>query len=135
MIVVLDTSVWVSALEFGGTPALAVFHALAVDQLAVSDFIEREVIRVLTGKFGREPRALQAVLDELLVLTQRVQTHGAVSGVCRDPNDDVILETAVAAKAEFLVAGDRDLLSLESFQGIAIITPAEYLRRSHAGRI
>jgi len=54
VIVVLDTNVWVSALEFGGVPDRAVFRALTVDQPAISDFIYTEIVRVLTGKFGRD---------------------------------------------------------------------------------
>lgn len=130
MIVVLDSNVWVSALEFGGTPGLALTQALTIDQLAISDFIEHEVIRVLTRKFQRDPDALCALLDELLRWAHRVQLRHVVSGICRDPNDDPILETAVAASADLLVAGDRDLLSLKSFQGIAIVTPVDYLRIS-----
>jgi uncharacterized protein len=128
VIVVLDSNVWISALEFGGTPELALTQALTVDQLAISDFIEREVVRVLTGKFHRESGALQVVLEDLLRWTYRVQIQNTLSGICRDPNDDPVLETAVAAKADLLVAGDRDLLSLKSFQGIGIVTPVDYLR-------
>ncbi len=130
MIVVLDSNVWVSALEFGGAPGLALTQALTIDQLAISDFIEHEVARVLTRKFHREPGALQAVLDEILRWTYRVEIQHAVSGVCRDPNDDPIRETAVAAQADLLVAGDRDLLSLKSYRGIGIVTPVDYLRMS-----
>ena len=124
MRVVLGTNVWVSALEFGGKPRLALDHALTVDQLAVSDFIVAEVLRVLTIKFGRNLRAVQMLLEELLHFAHRLQVVVAVSGVCRNPNYDAILETAVVANAELVVAGDKDLLILESYRAIAILTPA-----------
>ena len=93
MIVVLDSSVWISALEFGGTPDLAVFRALTEDQLAISRFIWSEIIRVLTGKFARDPLELQALLDELLVDALWVEVAGSVRGICRDPlNDDAVLD-------------------------------------------
>jgi uncharacterized protein len=130
VIVVLDTNVWVSALQFGGTPGAALEQALTEDQIAISDLIESEVSRVLVRKFGQEPNGLQTLLGELLQTAIWVETCGAVAGACRDADDDAILETAVAAGAELLVAGDKDLLSLGSFQGIAIITPAEYVRRA-----
>jgi putative PIN family toxin of toxin-antitoxin system len=98
--------------------------------LRFADLIEREVIGLLTRKFHREPHALQEVLDDLLRWTYRVQIHNAVSGICRDPNDEPILETAVASNADLLVAGDRDLLSLKSFHGIGIVTPIDDLRIS-----
>jgi uncharacterized protein len=49
--------------------------------------------------------------------------------VVRDPEDNKILESAVEAGAEFLVTRDNDLLSLEKFQNIAIVTPAEFWNR------
>ena len=127
MIVVLDSSVWVSALRFGGVPARALKRALIIDQLAISAFIENEVIRVLVTKFGIREEFVRMRLAVLVEQVCRVETHGLFSGACRDPNDDAILETAVNAHARLLVAGDKDLLALKSFQGIAIVPPAEYL--------
>lgn len=67
MIVVLDSNIWISALEFGGAPGLALTQASTIDQLAISDFSENEVIRVLTRKFHRDSAELRAVLDEILL--------------------------------------------------------------------
>lgn len=127
MIVVLDSNVWISALEFGGTPDLAVFRALTRDRLAISEFIQAEILRVLTTKFGRDPLELQALLDELLVDSLSVEVTGKIKGICRDPKDDAILETAWRARADYLVAGDKDLLSLGMFRGTAIVSPSMYL--------
>ena len=44
--------------------------------------------------------------------------------MCRDPEDDQVLALALAAKVELIVTGDGDLLSLGSFEGIAIVAPA-----------
>jgi putative PIN family toxin of toxin-antitoxin system len=128
VIVVLDTGVWVSALEFGGTPARALERALIFDQIAISEFIELEVSRVLVHKFGWEQSDVQEEMNEYLSEALRVQTTGSLDGICRDPNDDRVLETAVNAKARYLVAGDKDLLALKSFSGVDVVTPAEYLR-------
>lgn len=127
MIVVLDSSVWVSALEFGGTPDLAVVHALTHDQLAISNFIRTEVFRILTEKFAHAPEELDKELDELFLQALWIEVTGEVRGVCRDPKDDAVLETAWKANAEYLVAGDKDLLSLRQFRETTIISPAHYL--------
>jgi uncharacterized protein len=50
--------------------------------------------------------------------------------VCRDPKDDKLLEFAVSGAADFLVTGDKDLLILNPFRGVEIITPREFLERS-----
>jgi predicted nucleic acid-binding protein len=52
-------------------------------------------------------------------------TPGAVP---RDPDDDKIVACAVAADAEYLVTRDRDLLSIGTYAGIAIIGPEQFLR-------
>jgi predicted nucleic acid-binding protein len=48
---------------------------------------------------------------------------------CRDPRDDKFLEAAVNGHADVLVSGDKDLLQLHPFRGIAILTPSDYLER------
>ena len=47
--------------------------------------------------------------------------------ICVDPKDDMLVELAVNGKADFIVTGDDDLLRLNPFRGIAVITPAAYL--------
>ena len=49
---------------------------------------------------------------------------------CRDPKDNKYLELALAAQAEFIVSSDNDLLILDPWRGIRIMTPAEYVSRS-----
>jgi len=56
----------------------------------------------------------------------RIMITGSLR-VCRDPNDDMILECAVLASAQFMISGDKDLLVLGSYSGIRIVTPAEFL--------
>ena len=48
--------------------------------------------------------------------------------VVRDPNDDMIVACAVAARADYLVTRDRDMLSLGEYEGISIITPEAFLQ-------
>ena len=46
--------------------------------------------------------------------------------ICRDPDDDAILGTAVAGNADCIVTGDSDLLVLDRFRDVDIISPAEF---------
>lgn len=48
---------------------------------------------------------------------------------CRDPKDNHVLEAAIAANAEVIVTGDDDLLTLDPFEGVAIISPAAFVAR------
>jgi putative PIN family toxin of toxin-antitoxin system len=127
VIVVFDSGIWVSAMEFGGTPLEAVIRAIAQDRFAVCDQIEEEVVRVLTRKFGWAAERVRADLAFYWLDALRVELQGTVTGACRDPKDEPILECAERAEAECIVTGDHDLLSLASYSGIRIIRVRDYL--------
>lgn len=130
MIVVIDTNVWVSGLQFArqrGTPTLALEKAMGEDEIATCDEIDAEISRVLTEKFAWEPRRVAEALAAVMAHTVHVRIRDKVK-VCRDPNDDMFLECAALAKAKLIVAGDKDLLTLGSYQEIRIMTPAAYLK-------
>lgn len=129
MIVVFDSGIWVSAMEFGGTPLGAVIRAIAQDRFAVCDQMQEEVVRVLTRKFGWAEERVQADLAFYWLDALHVDLEGTVTGICRDPKDERILECAERAKAERIITGDHDLLSLGSYRGIHIMTAREYVEK------
>ena len=53
---------------------------------------------------------------------------------CRDPDDDWVLATAVAGQAEAIVTGDGDRLALGEYQGVAILSPRQFIKRLVRGR-
>jgi predicted nucleic acid-binding protein len=69
-------------------------------------------------------------MSDYLAASIRVTITGSVAGVCRDPKDDHILECAVKARAQVLISGDKDLLTLGTFHGIRILTARQYLEAS-----
>jgi predicted nucleic acid-binding protein len=71
-----------------------------------------------------------AAVEAVLPFPLRTKISGSLR-VCRDPNDDMILECAVVAGAQVIVSGDKDLLSMDSYRGIRIVTPAEFLQGSY----
>lgn len=107
-------------------PTRAIEKAMSQDVIATCEEIEEEVRRVLTAKFLWERHRVDAAFDLILARALRVQLHGTVK-ICRDPNDDIFLECAARASADFLVAGDKDLLVLDRYEGTRIITPAAYV--------
>ena len=130
--VVLDTNVLISGLLSNtSAPARAVEHAITSGQLIASADTLRELMsKLLSPKFDpyvtRERRdALLLRLAPLIEIVEVVQVVRA----CRDPSDDRFLEAAVNGRADVIVSGDRDLLELNPFQRIAILTPAAYLDR------
>ncbi len=130
MTVVLDTNVWVSALEFGqsyGVPVRALEKAMREDIIATCDQIDAEILRILTRKFAWEEQTATRTLTSVLARSVRCMLKGSVH-VCRDPCDDMFLECAARTNADLLVAGDKDLLVLGSYGKTRIVTPAEYIQ-------
>jgi putative PIN family toxin of toxin-antitoxin system len=100
---------------------------MSEDVIATCDAIDAEIVRVLTEKFSWEQRRATSALQTILARGICVEVRGKVK-VCRDPGDDMFLECATLAKADLLVAGDKDLLTLGAYKETGIVTPSEYLR-------
>lgn len=132
MIVVIDTNVWISALQFAlrrGSPRLALERAVQHHTIAICAGIEFEIDSKLTENFGWTRDEVKFALDSISPFRLRVETHGNIH-VCRDPDDNMVLECAVNARADLIVTGDKDLLVLGSYEEIRIVTCAEYLAMS-----
>jgi len=127
VIVVLDSGVWISALQFGGIPRRAVLKALTVDSLVVCDQIKEEVNRVLIEKMEWEPRRAIESLSFYFQDAIWIPITGNLHGVCRDPKDDMVVECAVTASADAIVSGDKDLLTMGNYGHIRIINAREYV--------
>jgi len=130
VIVVLDNSVVISALQFKNPrsmPSLACEKAKSLDTIAVCDEIEAEMCGVLTDTFQWPASKAQQAVASLMSGALRLHIFGGVR-VCRDPKDDMFLECADLAKADFLISGDKDLLVLGSYKRTRIVSPAEYVR-------
>jgi predicted nucleic acid-binding protein len=89
--------------------------------------IENEARRVLRDKFGWDEDRLQRYLPVLWGLGERITSRRRVNAVKEDPDDNRILECALAAGAEVIVSGDGHLLRLTAYEGIAILTPRDFL--------
>ena len=125
--VVFDTNVLISGLLSGtSTPARALEAAIRNDELvATADTLRELMTKLLSPKLmvtsARERR------DALLLrLAPLVEIVAVAEPVCasRGRKDDKFLEAAVNGRAAVVVTGDRDLLDLHPFRGIAILSPA-----------
>lgn len=130
--VVIDTNVLISGLLSSTTPpARVVEHAIEHGQLLASRDTLRELIaKLLAPKFDRyvSRERRDALLDRLAPIIEIVEIIQRVQA-SRDPKDDPLLEVAINGRADVLVTSDGDLLVLDPFRGITILTPASYLGR------
>ena len=95
-------------------------------QLFYSEAIQAEVQRVLAEKFGWATSRLQHVLPVVWRMGELVVPQITVHAVRDDPDDDRILECALASDADFVVSGDRHLLALRRYKSISIVSPREF---------
>ena len=130
--VVIDTNVLISSLFFTtSTPAKAVEKAVTEAQLIATTETLRELIeQLLLPKFDRYVRRERrdALLHRIASLVEIIDVLQPIRA-SRDPKDDKFLEAAVNGRANVIVTGDGDLLDLNPFRSIAILTPAAYLAR------
>lgn len=112
---VIDTNIWVSALlnPFGFPARLrnsfeeGFFHSVISEPIVeeLSDVLNRPRIKV---KYG----ITEGDIQELLILIEERSEHVLLSGdihVCRDKDDDIVIETAIKGRAGFIVTRDDDI--------------------------
>jgi len=133
--IVIDANVIISA-AFGGKPLEAVVRAMADHEVYLSEAIERELEGVITGLLKKLSKDQMAFFEEkirqFLNHARRVSVSIQVA-LSRDAKDDHYLSLCKAARADFLITGDKDLLSVSEEalkkNGIScrIVTPQEFL--------
>jgi uncharacterized protein len=124
--IVVDTNVLVAGLVADGLCRDIVKRRLPVCELFTSRALLDELAEKLREKFGLNPDQLPLLTiyaDEATV----VKPEPLAKPVCRDSDDDEVLATALAAQAEIILTGDKDLLTLKEFQGIKIFSPRRFV--------
>lgn len=129
MRVLLDTNVVVSAILFGGIPRQLLEAALAGDlDLVTSPPLLAELERVLIRTFGFPSTMAASIRAELEALGDIVEP-APPRHVTRTAADDLVLATAAGGAAEVIVTGDKELLSLKTYEGIPIESPRAFIDR------
>jgi hypothetical protein len=135
MRIVLDTNVVASGLLWDGPPAALIDAARAGKiELFTSRALLAELTRILRrAKFARPITVSGASLEELVLGYSEIATEivpaSISAAVPADPDDAMVLASALAARADMIVSGDSDLLNLKSYQGMPIIAATEALAR------
>jgi uncharacterized protein len=133
MRVVLDTNVVISALLHQGPTRQihGLWRTHQIKLLATQTILE-EYVRVLHyPKFGHEPEAIAAILEENLLpwIVKTGEYRGKLAAHPTDPNDEPFLRAALAGKAEALISGDSHLTVLNGRYPFPIIPPSVFLSR------
>ena len=130
MRLVVDTNVFVSAaLKENSLPFLVVRWITQHNGLLKSTASEEELLAVLQRPYlaavtipsFRDGVVRMLAAAEPVTISERI-------AACRDPTDDKFLELAVNGRADLIISGDADLLALNPFRDIAIVTPAVFVQ-------
>ena len=128
---VLDSNVVISAMLFpGSATGRALKKAFSNGEVMVSD----ETLSELSAKLSLPKFDKYVPLSLRLLLLQQYEAASVLTKVdeqvalCRDPKDDKFLSLAKSTKADAIISGDSDLLILNPFETIAIISPSDFLK-------
>lgn len=126
--VVADTNILISALMFGGLPGsfldLALVQSFA---LVTSPALLDELDEKLRLKFKVSAPDADIIRSRLQKSAELVMPGISLAVIKDDPDDDRVLECAIAGKANFVVSGDRHLLKLGSYKGIPIMSVRQFM--------
>ena len=127
--VVADTNVYISAILFGGKPEQ--IRGLAREgkiELLISGIILAEIAGVLKRKFLWSDWQISQVIEDIRAYSTLVTPVSTLQIIEGDEPDNRVLECALEGKAQYIVSGDEHHLQpLEEFQGIRILSPAQFL--------
>ena len=133
MRLVLDTNVVASAVLWGGMPRLLL---QAGREKRVELFTSAALLAELTDILGRR-KFDKKIAASTLTVDQLVDRYAALAALVRpsptpriapDPDDDVVIGTALAAKADLIVTGDKPLLSVAEYQGVRLVGVSQALQ-------
>ena len=137
--VVIDSTVLVSAFltarPGGASHELLRFAAGDAFTLHLSPAIVQETERVLLTRkrlkehFQYRDEDVRTYITNLVVLAEVTAEITDIPRVVRDPNDDMVIACALAVDADYIVTRDKDLLDLQRYNDITILSPEDLLAR------
>jgi uncharacterized protein len=133
-VAVFDTNILISGVGWKGKPyqCLELARAGMVDGVTCRELLD-ELAEKLQSKLSFTPEQTLDAVADLLTYLRVVPIPGTLKAIPADPDDDKVLECAATAGATHIITGDRrHLLPLGTFQGISILTAADFLAMATA---
>jgi hypothetical protein len=127
---VIDTNVVISAFVGHGKPQSLVTKLLEEHVVVTSREMLAELADVLSREKFKEVKETQAKTFVSILASKSVlvRTKQHLRIIPEDPDDDMVLNTALSGKADYIVTGDTHLLNLREFRGIRIVTVNEMVQ-------
>ena len=128
MRIVLDTNIYISAAIIGRVceEILKICRFGSLEVFISKDIIS-EIETKLKDKFFWNEEQIRIFIENIMEFCHIVEVSERIIYLGDDPDDDKILECAVASKCDYIVSGDKHLIRLKSFKNIKILNPAGLL--------
>jgi putative PIN family toxin of toxin-antitoxin system len=125
--VTLDSNEYISAFNFRGNAVELIHRAINGEiEIAISEPILQETMRVLREKFEWNPYELRALHDRLLKTCKLVEPKQTLA-VFADEPDNRILECSKEAGSEFIITEDRAMLRVKEHAGAKLVRAADFI--------
>ena len=135
MRIVLDANVIIAAFAARGLCESIMEVCLSDHKLLLCDELLEEILRNLRLKIKLSDKIVDNISDLLMEQASMIDPVPLSPDICRDPEDVKILGLAVAANANYIVTGDKDLLVLKEFQDVPILSPRAFSNLLHSEEI
>ena len=126
--VIFDTNVWISFLIGKRLSSVEEYISTQQITIVVTDRLLEEIKEVTDRDHLRKYFPRTKVLELIGFLEEIAENHKITSQhfISRDPKDDFLLDLITASRADYLVTGDKDLLTLHPFESATILTPGDF---------
>ena len=131
MRIVLDANVVVAAFAARGLCESILELCLDSHEIILSEHLLSEIHKNLLKKVKLPKKGADQIVALLRENAMIVKPTPLPANSCRDPDDVKVLGTAVAAQADVILTGDKDLLALKRFRSIPILTPRNFSQLIH----
>ena len=137
MKIIIDTNVHISALAFGGNLSKKLSEIYQFEQIqtytSISIFEELQE-KLNSPKFNKitKGKINQSNLDEYLsnYKSETIFIEPSIKvNICRDPDDNMFLELALEIQADYIITGDKDLLTLNQFQSTKLCNISDFVNQ------
>lgn len=128
--IVFDTKIYISSFFWKGASYKSILHTIESNfKIFVSEAIIKEIKRVLARDFNLEEKTIDEFARGILMFADLIEARQKIDFITDDPDDNRILECAVAGKADYIVTQDKHLLKIEEYKDIKIVMPEAFLKR------
>ncbi len=136
MKIVLDTNIWLSGLFWEGEASKIIEFS---EKNKIKIIISQEILEEIREILNRETKFMQLLdnkkskiedlIRTILSIAQLTKKTSNIRLIKKDPDDNIIIETARDAKAKYIITYDKHLLEAKEFKGIKIKSPEEFLEQ------